>query len=169
MSADTRQHASAGLRVASARGAASVAALGLLLTLGCYTYTPVSTRPEPGTRVALDLNDRGRVALGDSIGTSADRIEGILQPQSGDSAYVLRVKSVRYLNGETNNWTDEPLTVRSEHVRSATERRFSRRRTTIAVASSTAAFVAFVVSRNFFGIIGPNPDPGPDPEPGPQQ
>jgi hypothetical protein len=154
------------MRRTGTRRSASALCLSALagLTAGCYAYIPPSTTPAPGTVVALDLNDRGRVALGDSIGASADRIEGLLE-SSSDSSYVLRVKSVRYTNGETNRWTNEPLSVRTDLVRHLTERRLSRQRTMIAVGGTAALVLGFALTRDIFGIGGPEPRP-PGGEPG---
>jgi hypothetical protein len=116
-------------------------------------------------RVALDLNDRGRVALSDSIGPSADRIEGEVQAAE-DSAVVLRVTSVRYTNGQRHRWTNEPLTVRADLVRDLRARHLSRARTALVAGVSTAAFVAFVISRDLLGFGSPGEDGGGGPGPG---
>ena len=90
---------------------------------GCYTTGPVMSAPAPGTTVLLDLNDPARVQLGDRIGPSAARIEGIVQAQN-DTAYMLRISSVTYLNGQSNKWSGEPLTVPASLVSSARVREF---------------------------------------------
>lgn len=140
-------------------------AVGVILLCSCYVYRPVNGSPPTGMRVALDLNDRGRVALSDSIGPSADRIEGEVQ-SAGDSVYVLRVTSVRYTNGQTHRWTNEPLTVRGDLVRDLRERQLSRARTAFVAGVSTVALVAFMISRDLLGFGsgegsgggGPGPD-----------
>src|SRR5256885_972226 len=43
----------------------------------CYVYAPVTTpEPQPGARLAFDLNDQGRQALVTSVGPAAARVEG---------------------------------------------------------------------------------------------
>ena len=81
------------------RRSASVAALAVTAT-GCYTLQPVAGgAPAPGQRVAFDVSDVGRVALGGAIGPSISRIEGRLVRR--DSAeYVLAVSSVDFFAGE---------------------------------------------------------------------
>lgn len=159
-------------RPAFAPGRAWRARAGLLLLLGlqptlaaCYTAAPVGESTAPGSLLQLDLNDRGRVALGDSIGPSAARIDGILETRSG-SSYVLRVSAVQYLNGQENRWSGEPLTVPADLVGRARERRFSRARTYGLAAGIVAAIVAVAVSTDLFGDNGigrsGEPPPGQD-------
>lgn len=136
------------------------------MSSGCYVYTPVATTPEPGARLAFDLNDRGRVGLGDRIGVSASKVEGTLK-SNGDSAYQLSVISVEYLNGQRNNWTGEPLTVAREFVGGVKQRQFSRSRTWLTAAALTAGSIVFIVTRGLLGFGSAERDPG-SPEPDPQ-
>src|SRR3979409_2307951 len=112
----------------------------------CYVYTPAPAAPGPGTRLLLELNDRGRVGLGDSIGPSGQVVEGTVASNS-DSAYSLRVMRVGYLNGQSNTWNGEPLRVSREWVGNATERRFSKSRTWLSASAVSLAAVAFIASR----------------------
>ncbi len=125
---------------------------------GCYTFTPVVANPEPGTEVVLGLNDQGRVSLGQSVGPSAQTIEGKLRAKN-DSAYVIAVRSVRYFNGGTNVWSGEPLSVGTSMVQEARERRFSRSKTGLVVAAAAAGVLAFILSRSLFGSSSPDKDP----------
>lgn len=143
----------------------AILALGTAISSGCYVYRPVSGMPASGTRVVLDLNDRGRVALSDSVGPSADRIEGEVQ-STADSVYVLRVSSIRYTNGSTHRWTNEPLGVRADLVRDLREKRLSRARTAVIAGASTAALVVLAISIDLlgFGSDGPGGGGGPGPD-----
>jgi len=49
---------------------------------GCYTTQAVATPPEPGTTVLLASPIAVAFQLGDSLGPSASRIEGVVQAQS---------------------------------------------------------------------------------------
>lgn len=129
---------------------------------GCYSMRPVTSAPAPGSTVVLDLTDRARVDLGERIGPSASRIEGIVQERN-DTAYVLRVSSVAYLNGQSNKWSGEPLTVPSAAVARARLREFSRSRTTAIGAGIAAALAAVFISTDFFGLGGPSVEPLPLP------
>lgn len=129
---------------------------------GCYTTRPVTSAPAPGSTVLLDLTDRARVDLGDRIGPSASRIEGIVQERN-DTAYVLRVSSVAYLNGQSNKWSGEQLIVPTTAIAQARLREFSRSRTTAIGAGIAAALAAVFFSTDFFGLGGPTVDPQPIP------
>jgi hypothetical protein len=122
---------------------------------GCYVNTPVVAVPAPGTQLDLELNDRGRVGLGESVGPAATTVEGVLQTQT-DSAYMIRVASVGYVNGQSNKWNGEPLTIQKDFVKDVSEKRFSRSRTLLAAAVSAVGVVAFAVTRNL--IAGGNSD-----------
>lgn len=127
---------------------------------GCYEYTPARTTPMIGSTLSLDLTDRGRVGMGDQIGPSARTIEGVVRAQD-DSAYMLKVSSVVYLNGQLNRWTGEPLTVSRGFVTNLRERQFSRSRTALVAAIGVGAVVAFIVSRGLLGFGNTTPDTGP--------
>ncbi|HJP85970.1 MAG TPA: hypothetical protein VJ852_08275 [Gemmatimonadaceae bacterium] len=125
---------------------------------GCYTYSPMPAAPAPGTEVVLGLNDQGRVSLGQSVGPSAQQIEGKLESHT-DSAYVVSVSSVSYFNGGMNKWSGEPLTIGRTLVSDIRERQFSRSRTFAVAAAATAALLTFVFSRSLFSNSSPERQP----------
>lgn len=129
---------------------------------GCYASMPVQGTPMAGTTVVLDLNDRGRVALGDQIGPSARSIEGQVTSAS-DSTYSLRVSAVAYLNGQSNRWAGEPMSVPVNLVSQATQRTFSRTRSTLLGAAAAAALAILIMSTNLIG--GASGGVGGDPPP----
>jgi hypothetical protein len=145
------------------RGArmARCCALGFLLGVssGCYVYPPVVNTPSPGAELRLDLNDRGRAALGDLIGQSAVNVEGVLR-SSPDTAYVLGVTSVTYQRGQTNRWSGEPLTVSKNFVVNTTQRTFSKSRTWMTAAGMVAGVAALIATRDLFGLGSEPGDPG---------
>ena len=124
---------------------------------GCYTYAPVAAAPSPGEQLRFELNDQGRVGLGQAVGPSAEALEGVLAANQ-DSAYSVRVVSVTYRNGQSNRWSGEPLLVSKQFVQNVTERKFSRSRTFIAVAGVTAGVVLLMVSRGLIGGGTPDQD-----------
>ncbi len=124
---------------------------------GCYTTRPV-TAPVPGAVVVLALNDRGRLALGERIGPSASRIEGVVQERS-DTSYAIRISSVAYLSGQSNKWSGEPFTVPMSFVSGVQQREYSHSRT-LALGGGIAAVLLTVILRtNFFGKGGNESDP----------
>jgi hypothetical protein len=118
---------------------------------GCYVYGPAPGDAMPGTRVLLELNDRGRVGLGNNIGPTGGVVEGIVQ-SSSDSTYSLLVKRVEYMNGQSNAWNGEKLIVPKEFVGNARERTLSPSRTWLAAGGVVLAVVAFISSRQLLGF-----------------
>jgi hypothetical protein len=136
----------------------------LLLQVGCYTYVPARSQPDPGSRVTLQISDQGRVALGERVGSGVTRIEGILVG-SQDGEYVMRVYEVGSLNG-SSHWTGERLDVRQEHVVGIQERHFSRAKTALAVGASVAGVLIFAITRGLLSRGGATVDPGGGPPDG---
>ena len=131
----------------------------------CYEYTPAPAAPGTGTRLLLELNDRGRVGLGDSIGPSGSVVEGTVASNS-DSAYSIRVVRVGYLNGQSNQWNGEALTVARQWVGNAKERKFSKGKTWLTASAASLAAAAFIASRGLlgFGSSGRKNGGGPPPQ-----
>lgn len=143
------------------RAAVRACAIALLGMTGsaCYVYRPVSgPAAAPGLPVAVEINDRGRVALADSLGGSVKRVEGTLQSAT-DSVVVVRVASVQFMNGQVSRWTNEPVTFRRDLFYDLRERRLSRSRTTLVTIGTVGAAVAFIISRNLFGFGHDQADP----------
>lgn len=140
------------LAFAPGRAARGLVALLLLATqvAACYTTRTVEGAPKPGATVILEVNDRGRVELVDRIGQSVERIQGELQSVT-DSGYVLRVQSVRYLNGQLNQWSGEEFTMPTAYVSRARQQEFSKSRTFLLAAGLTAALVAVLAQLDLVG------------------
>lgn len=139
--------------------------MGLVPVLlpACYVYAPVSASPEPGMRLAIELNDVGRVGMANNVGPEVARVEGLVQSRS-ESVYVIRVSEVVGLYGARTRWSGEPVTLRPEYMRSVRERRLSRGRTAMLVSGLAVAFGTFVATRNLLGLGGTNaPPPGGEP------
>ena len=135
---------------------AGVMAFLLGVSSGCYVYPPVVTTPAPGTELRLDLNDRGRAALGTQIGPSALNVEGVLKSPP-DTAYVLGVTYVTDIRGQHNKWSGEPVTVSKDFVANTTQRTFSKTRTWLTVGAAAVGIAALVAS---FGLSGNGNPPG---------
>lgn len=139
-------------------------ALGL--STGCYTTRPILGLPDAGTPVVAALNDRGRVAMADSLGQNVDRVEGTAVRRQGDSTVVLAVNRVRFISGIENRWNGEQLTFRVSSLRGFEERRLSRARTGALVGLSVGALVAFIVTRQLVsGGTGGDREGGGTPQP----
>lgn len=138
---------------------ATVLAFTTGIATACYANVPLSSAPATGTPVVLEVNDRGRLALSESMGPSVGEIEGVLTSRT-DSAYVVHVASVEYLNGNRTKWNGEAITVRADLVNRAAERRLSRSRTALVAIVAAGATLAFILTRSIFGSGTPEGEPG---------
>lgn len=130
------------------------------LMAGCYSYEPVVTTPAPGAALALDLNDQGRVGMRSTIGPEIARVEGALVGAT-DSAFEVRVAETLGLYGMRSKWDGEAVSLRREYVGGVSEKRFSRQRTFAAVLGGVAVTMAFMLTRDLFGLGGEKGDPVP--------
>ena len=123
-----------------------LAALGVVVG-SCYSLRPArDVVPDIGTRVAFEVTDTGRVALGGSMGPEIYQIEGrLIGKENGE--YLVAVSSVRLLRGGTQVWRGEQVRIKAEHVRSVYERRFSTTRSVALGATVVGSFAAYLATR----------------------
>jgi hypothetical protein len=146
------------------RGVFLMAVAGI--STGCYTTAPLAAPPTPGQVLVMELNDNGRARLGPDIGASATKVEGLLDSRT-DSAYVVKVQSVVYMNGSNQKWTNEPLTIQSDLVRELRERKFSKSRTALFAGGTVGLAAALIATRSLF--IAGSPENQKPPGPGEEQ
>ncbi|MGA2382250.1 MAG: hypothetical protein ABSG61_02340 [Gemmatimonadales bacterium] len=120
---------------------------------GCYSYVPVESAPTPGVGMEIELNDLGRVDMGQTVGPGVGSIEGVLESRS-DTAFVVRVMQVVGENGMATRWEGEQVMIRPAYVQQMGVRRFSVGRTVVATAMAGAGFLAVVMSLNLNGQGG---------------
>ena len=119
---------------------------------GCYTLQPVpGVDPQVGRRLAFDLNDAGRVALGGTMGPEIAQVEGQLVDKD-EGGYLLAVSMVRLLRGGEQAWSGEQVRLKSEYVGPAYERRFSTGRSIGLGLVAVGGFTGFMLSRSLLGI-----------------
>ncbi len=135
----------------------------LVLQMGCYTYKPLQTGvPATGQRIAVVLNDRGRSLLGDRLGSSIDKVDGLLVEDDGASV-SLEVYRTMDLRGNAATWTGERVQVPRDGITGYQERQFSKRRTyllvgtVVGVIAATALAVKFDL---FSGFVRDDPGSG---------
>lgn len=143
----------------------SLAALGILCVAvsmtGCYTYVPRPiTEAAPNARVSAEINDVGRVALGEQIGSEVERIDGEIVQRS-DSALQLMVSEVHYLNGTANKWEGQEVTLRPTYIKSLSQRTYSRQQSALAAIVIGGLIALAIAAAAFTGVFGgdPNRDP----------
>jgi hypothetical protein len=131
-------------------------AIGIPLS-GCYTLEPVrGTAPTPGSQVAMDVNDAGRVALGGSMGPTISQVEGRLIERDS-SHYLIAVSGVQLLQGGEQVWSGERVRLNSDYVSSVYERRFSKSRTAVMTAASVGT-LAVILAKSLFVSPAPQVD-----------
>lgn len=119
----------------------------MVCSSACYSLERINgSSPAPGTRIALDVNDAGRVALGGSMGPEIDRVEGRLIERS-NGEYLLGVTSVALLRGGVQTWKGEQVVVKPEFVSTVYERRLNKVRTGL-FAAAVAGGVIAIASQN---------------------
>lgn len=128
---------------------------------GCYASRAATADSlVPGSDVILILTDRARPALAGQLGAHAYRITGKLTSRT-DSSLALNVESVEYVGGAVSPWNGSPMTLATDHVGVATERRISAPRTATFIGSLVAAVVAAFVTLDLSGKGSTgNPDNG---------
>lgn len=148
----------AGYRFLAAAGIASV----LASSTGCYTY-PARTASEvnPPALVTVDVTDAGRLDLSDQMGTEVKTIEGQVVQRS-DSALRLMVTEVSFLNGTSNKWQGQEVTIRPIDVKSLSQRTYSRQRTMVAALVLTGLIALTVATKGFTTIFSGDPSKDPN-------
>lgn len=118
----------------------------MVLQSACYTLVPTGgVVPEVGTRVALRVNDAGRLALGGSMGPEIDQVEGVLLKKDSVE-FVLAVRSVHTIRGGDQAWSGERVRIKAEYVNGVSERKLSKSRTLVVSAVSVGLLVFAVKS-----------------------
>jgi hypothetical protein len=145
------------------RSLSVLCALALALQIGCFSYLPVqSTPPVPAQQVAVVINDRGRVLLGDRVGASVDRIEGKVISRQNETL-VLDVYRVIDLRGNTATWTGERVSIPDEAILGYRARKISKFKTFLLVGAIALAIVTSLgKSLDLFGDdLAERPGEGP--------
>jgi hypothetical protein len=136
---------------------------------GCYTYLPRPvSEAAPKAQISAEITDVGRVALGERVGPEVASMDGEVV-QKTDSAILLNVSEVRYLNGTSNQWQGQEVTLRPQDVKSLSQRTYSKQRSMLAVVAigglAVLAVVTAAITGAFSGGSGTDkPGGGGDPD-----
>ncbi len=134
----------------------------LASSTGCYTYPArAASEVNPPALVTVDVSDAGRVGLSDQMGTEVKRIEGQVVQRS-DSALRLMVTEVRFLNGTSNKWQGQVVTIRPIDVKALSQRTYSRQRTVIAALVLSGLIALTVATKGFTTLFGGDPSKDPN-------
>jgi len=130
---------------------------------GCFSMQPVqNVTPEPGTSVAIDINDAGRTALEPTMGRDIAQVHGNLVRQDSD-AYYVAVTNVDFIRGGSQTWTGEIVPIKTSYASAYYTQVFSLRRT--AAAGAVVAVALAVMTRQ--GLSAGTPPTGGDQTPPP--
>jgi hypothetical protein len=134
--------------------------------LGCYTYVPLdtSTGPQVGEHIAVEVTDRGRVELGERLGSGVVRVEGTLT-RTDSQDLEMNVWRVMSIGGATSRWSGENVRFRRDLAANVQMRYLNRTRTYLVAGAAVAGLVLFTKSFDLFGsfVGGSDPIDGPPP------
>ena len=129
-----------------------IAIAGALFLTGCYTLWPTAgVTPEVGSRVAFDVTDAGRIALGGSMGPEIAQVEGQLV-EKDSAGYLVAVSGIRLLRGGEQTWSGEQVHLNQEFVGRAYGRRFSAARSVGLGVVVIGGFAGFLATRSLLGL-----------------
>jgi len=115
--------------------------------IGCYTFLPITSTVPQADRVAVVLNDVGRVQAGPTLGPGVDWVEGAIAGQ--DSLKVrLLVNQVRDLRGGTSTWTGEEVEIAREGIAGFRALTLSKQRSWLLAGVVVGAVVISIVMTN---------------------
>ena len=130
-----------------------------VLLQGCYDTLPLQREVPPvATRVQVSLNDQGRAALSEQLGTAVDRIEGDFVAMRND-AYVISTYRVMQLNGNSTIWNGEQVSVSKQYTTGFQLRRLNATKTSLAAAGVVGGITAFFLGKSL--LTGGGSDPAP--------
>lgn len=132
-----------------------------LLLCACYVTTPlITTAPQPGDRIDVQLTDQGTASLAQYLGPGVTAVDGRLL-QAQDSALTVSVSAVTVRSGDQQNWRGESVTIPRSLVAQIRERKVSLWRSGL-LASAVVAVGAALGSGLAGGSgSGANPVGGP--------
>jgi hypothetical protein len=131
----------------------------LQLCTACYQYVPLRSPPAVGARVALEINDDGRLALREQLGPNIVRVEGRVSALDGD-ALVVEALNVTQIRGQALPVDSVQVRVVPQHVDRMDERRLSRSRTWLFIGGAAAVVAAFLLSGGIGGSSPVQEQPG---------
>jgi len=138
----------------------TVILIGVLCsTAGCYNYNPLTTpSPDPGTYVAVTLNDAGSDELARYLGPSIFVVRGRYLGPSTEGLLV-SVSSVETKRGLGYPWEGETVTLPTDAIASMDVRRLSKGRSLLLAGLGAGGVVATTLAFSLLGG-GTSPSPG---------
>lgn len=118
-------------RIARPSFSATAVGVATVLSVGCYTYTPVNPNATlAGQLTRVKLTDAGSFAVAKDIGPYGDSLDGRVT-QKDDSGLVISVVQVTRRGGVEETWRGESVRVANSDVASIAVPKFSRSRSSL--------------------------------------
>lgn len=128
--------------IVGASGIGAYTALFFLSASGCYAYQPqISLNVPAQSTVRVDLTDVGRVSAATVLGPSVKELEGRVVASS-DTLLSVGVMTVEHLDGTTDKWSGERLSLRRDDIARVDTKTLSRSRTAAALGIIAAGILA---------------------------
>lgn len=138
--------------------------LGTLLMGGCYTREPLATPvPAPAVRIVASVTDTGAVVMGNTIGTGAREVEGVVT-EATETNWTLRMVRVEHRDGRSVPWNREVVSFPINALDNPSVVVLNRQRSWIFAGG---AIVGALLLGRAFNVIGASDDAdgGTDPPP----
>jgi len=133
--------------------------IGMLsVTAGCYNYNPLTTpSPEPGTYLAVTLDDAGSDELARYLGPSVFMVRGRYLGPSDQGGLLVSVSSVETKRGVGYSWEGETVRLPTDAIASLDVRRLSKGRSLLLAGVGAGGLVATTLA---FSLLGSGTQPG---------
>ena len=126
--------------------AATAVSVATVLTVGCYTYTPINPTAAPaGQRSRVQLTEAGSFAIAQYIGPYGNALDGRIT-QRDDSGLVMSVTQVTRRSGVEESWRGEPVRVPNSAVAAVSIPKFSRSRSALMAGGIVATALVLAAS-----------------------
>ena len=147
------------------RAIASALAAALMLQQGCYNATPVvGAATLPAGLVTIQVNDRGRLLVGNKLGSLVDKVVGRIV--HADSVNIeVAVETAQDARGSFARWGGEKFTIPREGIGTMNEKKVSRWRTGLLLGGIVVGLIVGLLTINgsAFGGDGSPPSGGGEP------
>ena len=119
---------------------------------GCYVTVPLAnpTRPEPGTKLVVQLTDAGADDLARYLGPGVAQVDGRLL-QASDTGLQLAVSQVSMRSGQEQFWKGEAVTLPRATIATVQQRKMSTTRSALLAGIIIAGAISVKVGADAIG------------------
>jgi len=134
-----------------------------MLQLGCYNATPVvGAATLPAGLVTIQVNERGRLLVGNKLGSLLDKVVGRIV--RADSVNIeIAVETAEDVRGSLARWGGEKFTIPREGIATMNQKKVSRWRTGLLLGGIVVGLIIGLLAINgtsFGGDGGQTPGGG---------